>query len=338
MGIRIAIMGFGRMGRNIFRLLYPRDDIEVVAIDDIAAPEAMEYLLRYDSRLGPLEDPVELTDGYLYVKGRRIKIMHQAEPGEIPWYDLGVDVVVEATGRYRGREDLQKHLEAGASRVVLTTPPRDDIDCLQISGVSEGAIAREHRLISCGSSTSNCLAVMLKTLDDAFGVEEGCFTAVHAYTAEQSLIDVPSSINLRLSRAAVENIVPVHSWAAQGIQRLFPKLEGKFTGRKLNVPVPDVSCVDLVTTLSETVKPEEVNAVFRSAAGSGMKHYLQISDDPIVSSDVVGSSASCVFDSLTTMVVEDRMVKTLGWYEQGGGLAHRIVEVIGQLAPTEVTS
>jgi len=333
MGIRVAIMGFGRMGRNIFRALYPRDDIEVVAINDIADPRAMEYLLRFDSLHGRFPDPISVMEGYLYAKGRRIPYLTQAEPGSVPWYDYGVDIVIEATGRYRSRGDLVKHLEAGADRVILTTPPRDELDTIHVRGVSPEPISREHRLISCASSTANCVAVMLKTLDDAFGVEEGCFTSIHAYTTEQSLIDVPTSHQLRLSRAAVENIVPIRSWTARAIGELFPKLKGKFNGGKLNVPVPDVSLADLVVTLPTEVQLPEINEVFRSASGSSMKGVMDYTEEPVVSTDVAGSPASCTFDSLATMLVQGNMVKVLGWYDQGGGLAHRIVEVISQLGP-----
>lgn len=338
MTIRIAIMGFGRMGRNLFRAVHADPAIDVVAINDTAAPDAIEYLLRFDSLYGPFGEPVRVLDGFLYVGGRRIPVLHEAEPGKVPWFDYGVDVVLEATGRYRTRAELEKHLEAGADRVLLTTPPRDALDVVYIRGVTPGPIAREHRLISCGTSTSNCVAMMLKTLDDAFGVEDGFFTSVHAYTTEQSLIDAPigthrEHVNLRLSRAAVENIVPVDSWTEEVIPTIFPHLEGRFGGCKLNVPVPDVSCVDLVTTLRTDVGPREVNEVFRSAAGSVAKGILDYTEEPIVSSDVAGSPASCTLDSQATMSVQDNMVKTLGWYAQGGGLAHRLVEVLRQLAP-----
>lgn len=336
MSIRVALMGFGRMGRNVFRAIYPRDDIEVVAINDIAHPSAMEYLLRYDSLQGRFRDPVKITDGYLYAKGHRIPVLHETEPGAVPWYDYGVDVVVEATGRYRSRPELEKHLKQGADRVVLVAPPQGEIDAIHICGVHPAPISREYRLISCGSSTSNAVALMVKALDDAFGVEEGFFTAVHAYTNEQSLIDAPSSHALRLSRAAMESIVPVESWTATAIQQIFPKLQGKFAGGKLNVPVPDASCADLVTTLSVAVSPRDINEVFRSAAGSTLRDVLDYTEEPIVSRDVVGVTASCLFDSQATMVVDGKMVKTLGWYHQGGGLAFRIVDVIRQLGPRRV--
>lgn len=331
--VRVAIMGFGRMGRNLFRALHRDPDVEIVAINDIADESAIEYLLRYDSLQGGFGEPVRVMDGYLYASGHRIPVLHDAEPGKVPWYDYGAEVVVEATGRYRSRSELARHLEAGADRVLLTVPPRGAIDAVHIRGVSPEPIPREHRILSCGSSTANCVALMLKTLDDAFGVEEAFFTSVHAYTTEQSLIDVPSNVNLRLSRAAVENIVPVDSWTEEAIPLLFPKLAGRFAGCKLQVPVPDVSCVDLVTTLSEAVAPAAVNEVFRSVAGSTQRGIVDFTDEPIVSSDVSHASASCTFDSQATMTVGGTMVKTLGWYAQGGGLAHRLVEVIRQLAP-----
>ena len=338
MTIRVAIMGFGRMGRNLFRAVRSDPTIDVVAINDTADPDALEYLLRFDSLHGPFGEPVRVLDGYLYVGGRRIPVLHEAEPGTVSWSDYGVDVVVEATGRYRTRAELERHLEAGASRVLLTTPPKDELDIVYMRGVSPGLLAPEHRLISCGTSTSNCVAVMLKTLDDAFGVADGFFTSVHAYTTEQSLIDAPigthrENVNLRLSRAAVENIVPVNSWTEEVIPRIFPHLEGHFGGCKLNVPVPDASCVDLVTTLRTDVEPREVNEVFRSASGSVLRGILDYTEEPIVSSDVADSPASCTFDSQATMSVQGKMVKTLGWYAQGGSLAHRLVEVLHQLAP-----
>lgn len=331
MTIRVAIMGFGRIGRNIFRAIYPRDDIQLVAINDIAPPEALEYLLRFDTLQGRFSDPVRIIDGQLYTQGRAIPILQYREPGQIPWYDYGADVVIEATGQYRTRPDLQKHLDMGADRVILTVPPRDDIDLVYIRGITPEPIDRAARILSAGSSTGNCTAAMVKVLHNAFGVESGCFTSIHAYTTEQNLIDAPSPVDLRLSRAATENIVPVESWTGELVTQLFPALEGKFSGHKLNVPVPDVSCVDLVSTLSRDVTLREVNEVFRSAASSSMQGVVAYQSEPIVSSDAVGFTESCVYDSLATMIVGDNMIKTLGWYDQGGGLAHRIVDLIDSM-------
>lgn len=337
MTLRVGLMGFGRIGRNVFRAIYSREDMEIVAINEIADTASMEYLLRFDSLRGPFNEPVRVVDEALYAKGRQIPIMHHREPGEIPWFDYGVDVVVEATGRYRTREHLQRHLDQGADRVVLTVPPGDEIDHLHIRGVTAEAVDRKHRLISCGSSTANCTAIMVKVLDDAFGVEEGSFTSVHAYTHEQSLTDVPNNEDFRRSRAAVENIVPLASWTDQAVMQLFPHLDGRFCGGKLNVPVPSVSCVDLTVTLNKAVDLSEINEVFRSAAWTTLEEILDFTDQPIVSSDIEGSRFSCTFDSLATMIVDGNLVKCLGWYDQGGGLSYRIVELLAHLGPASAT-
>ncbi len=332
MAVRIGLMGFGRLGRNIFRAIYPRDDIEIVALNELADSRSMEYLLRYDSLRGTFDEPVRVIDDSLYAKGRQIPVLHHREPGEIPWFEYGADVVIEATGRYRRRGELQRHLDQGADRVILTTPPEDELDAIHIRGVTPEPLDRRHRIISCGSSTANCTAILVKVLNDAFGVVEGSFTSVHAYTNEQSLSDVPAA-DLRSSRAAMANIVPMASWTPEAIARIFPHLEGAFTGVKLNVPVPGVSCVDLTVALSRSVDAVEVNEVFHSAAASSLRDVLDFTEQPIVSSDVGDNPMSCVFDSLATMVVGGDLVKVLGWYAQGGGLAHRIVEAAAQLGP-----
>ena len=333
MSIRVGLMGFGRIGRNVFRAIYGRDDIEIVAINELADIESMVYLLRFDSLRGPFEEPIRILDDAIYAKGRQIPVMHHLEPGQIPWYEYGVDVVVEATGKYRARNDLEKHLEQGADRVILTTPPTDDVDHLHIRGVTPDEVDRSNRIISCGSSTANATALLVKVIDDTFGVEEGSFTSVHAYTADQSLTDVPTSGDLRRSRAAMQNIVPQTTWTDEAIEELFPHLRGRFKGLKLNVPVPGVSCSDLTVQTKKTVTAGEVNEVFRSAADSIHDGILSFTDQPIVSSDIAGSSASCVFDSLATLVTDDILLKVIGWYEQGGGLSHRIVELATRLGP-----
>ena len=333
MSIRVGLMGFGRIGRNVFRAIYGRDDIEIVAINELADVESMVYLLRFDSLRGPSEEPIRILDDAIYAKGRQIPVMHHLEPGQIPWYEYGVDVVVEATGKYRARNDLEKHLEQGADRVILTTPPTDDVDHLHIRGVTPDEVDRSNRIISCGSSTANATALLVKVIDDTFGVEEGSFTSVHAYTADQSLTDVPTSGDLRRSRAAMQNIVPQTTWTDEAIEELFPHLRGRFKGLKLNVPVPGVSCSDLTVQTKKTVTAGEVNEVFRSAADSIHDGILSFTDQPIVSSDIAGSSASCVFDSLATLVTDDILLKVIGWYEQGGGLSHRIVELATRLGP-----
>lgn len=329
---RVGLTGFGRLGRNVFRAIYRRDDLEIVALNELADAKAMEYLLRYDTLRGTFDEPVRIIDDSLYAKGRAIPVLHHREPGEIPWYEYGVDVVIEATGKYRTRAELTKHLDQGADRVILTVPPGDELDAIHIRGVSPEPIDRAHRIVSCGSSTANATAVLVHVLHRAFGVVEGAFTSVHAYTNEQSLTDVPAG-GLRASRAAVENIVPLPTWTADAVIGLFPHLEGRFVGGKLNVPVPEVSCVDLTVELERGVEAREVNEVFRSAAASTHRDVLEFTEQPIVSSDVDDNPMSCVFDSLATMSVGENLVKVLGWYTQGGGLAHRVVEAAAQLGP-----
>ena len=332
MSVRVGLMGFGRIGRNVFRAIHGRDDIEIVAINELADIRAMEYLLRFDSLRGRFEEPIRVLDDAIYAGGKQIPVLHHREPGELPWFEHGVDVVIEATGKYRSRERLQKHLDQGADRVILSTPPTDDIDHLHIRGVTDSEDIRSHRIISCGSSTSNATALLVKVLDDAFGITEGSFTSVHAYTADQSLTDVPSPGDLRRSRAAMQNIIPQTTWTDHAIEKLFPHLEGRLKGMKLNVPVPGVSCCDLTVEMKRSLTAPEVNEVFRSAAASIHSGYLSYTDQPIVSSDIGDHPASCVFDSMATLVTDGVLLKVLGWYEQGGGIAHRIVELAAQMS------
>ncbi len=331
MKIRIGLMGFGRIGRNVFRILYPQDDVEVVAIADIAEPESLEYLLKYDTVHGRFREPIRVTGGYMYAKGRQIKMIQAREPGEVDWAELGVDIVVEATSRYSTRAMLQKHLDAGAKRVILTSPPDDELDALIVPGVNDDELTAESRLISNTSCTAIAVAPICKILNDAFGIERGFMTSVHAYTNEQRLADVPAS-ETRHSRAAAQNIIPANTWAQVAVGKIVPELEGKLDGTSLCVPVPDGSSVDLVTMMSREVTIEEVNEVVRSAAGSTFKNIVEYTEEPIVSSDVIGNSHSAVFDALSTGVLGGNMLKTLTWYDNGWGYATRVVESIYRLA------
>ena len=246
MATRVGIMGFGRIGRNVFRILYPNDDVEIQAIVDVAEPEALEYLLKFDTVHGRFGDPVSVAGDSMYVKGRQIRMLERRAPGDVDWKALGVDIVIEATGQYRYREQLEKHLEMGAKRVILTVPPRDEIDALVVMGVNDEVLTAETRIVSNASCTANALAPVCKLLNDAFGIDRGLLTIVHAFTNDQRLADVPHS-ELRRSRAAGENIIPTGTWAPQAMGRILPELEGKLDGMALCVPVPDGSCVDLVT-------------------------------------------------------------------------------------------
>lgn len=331
MSVRIGIMGFGRIGRNIFRISRQKPELEIVAICDVADPEGLEYLLRFDTVHGSFAEPFKVTGGQLYIGGKQIRMLTATEPGQVPWAELGVQVVVEATGKYRTRPWLQKHLDAGAQKVILTNPPRDEIDLVIVSGVNDDALQPEHRMISIGSCTSNALAPICKILNDGFGIERAFMTTVHAYTNDQRLADVPHS-ELRRSRAAAENIIPASTWSPLSVERIVPELEGRIAGIAMNVPVPDGSVVDLVTWMKRGVTRDEVNSLVWSAAQGPYKRIVEYTDQPIVSSDVIGNTHSAIFDSLASLVVGDRMVKTLTWYDNGWGYAARAVELIEKLA------
>jgi glyceraldehyde 3-phosphate dehydrogenase len=331
MTTRIGLMGFGRIGRNVFRIFHDRSDFEVAAIDDIAEPQALEYLLRFDTEHGRFEDPIWVKGDSLYARGRAIKILQAKAPGDVDWAQLGVDIVVEATGQYRTRAVLQKHLDRGAQCVVLTVPPRDEIDALVVMGVNDHVLNKNTRIVSNASCTANALAPICKILDDAFGIERGFMTTVHAYTNDQRLADVPHT-EMRRSRAAAENIIPTETHSPKVVQSILPQLAGKLDGMALNVPVPDGSNVDLVTLMKRTVTAEEVNEIVKSASLTTFKGIVEYTDQPIVSSDVVGNDHSAVFDGLSTFVLGGNMLKTITWYDNGWGYAMRVVELIGRLA------
>jgi glyceraldehyde 3-phosphate dehydrogenase len=335
--IRIGIMGFGRIGRNVFRILYPMDDIKVAAIVDIAEPEALEYLLRFDTVHGRFEDPVEVRDGYMYAGGRQIRVLQERAPGDVDWGELGCDIVIEATGKFRSRAELTRHLDKGAHRVVLTVPPvdgPDEVDALVVMGVNDEVLTPATRIVSNASCTANALAAICKVLHEAIGIERGFMTTVHAYTNDQRLADVPHS-DMRRSRAAAENIIPTSTWSPQAVGKVLPELEGRLDGMAMCVPVPDGSCVDLVTLMSREIGAEEVNAIVRSAAGSKMRSIIEYTEEPVVSSDVIGNSHSAVFDALSTQVLGGNMLKTVTWYDNGWGYATRVVELIRRLAEFE---
>ena len=331
MPIKVGIRGFGRIGRNVFRLLFPRDDIQVGAIVDVAEPETLEYLLRFDTVHGRFNDPVWVDNDMMYARGRQIPMLTHRAPGEVDWGALGVDIVIESTGKYRHRAELERHLERGARRVILTVPPRDEVDAVVVMGVNDHVLTAQTRIVSNASCTANALAPICKVLNDAFGIERGFLTTIHAYTNDQRLADVPHT-EMRRSRAAAENIIPTITWSPQAVSSILPELAGKLDGMALNVPVPDGSVVDLVTTMKREVTAAEVNQVVRSAAASDYRQIIEYADDPIVSSDVIGNSHSAVFDAQATTVLDGTMLKTLTWYDNGWGYAQRVVELIQRLA------
>jgi glyceraldehyde 3-phosphate dehydrogenase len=324
--VRVGLAGLGRIGRNLFRILYKSQDVQIVAIDDTANHEALEYLIRFDTLLGPFPDEVSLREGNLYAYGRQIPML----AGDPDWAAHGVDIVVEATGRPRTRAEMEVHLERGAKRVVLCVPPIDPPDRTVVMGINHDHLVAGDRIVSNASCTAHCAAPVIKLLDEAFGIERAFFTTVHAYSNEQRLADVPAE-DPRRGRAAAENIIPQESSAAEVIGGLFPHLAGRLSGEAMNVPVANGSVVDLVCWHERAVSVTAINEVVHTASSRwpGILHY---EDDPIVSSDIIRSSYSSTFDSLATMVLGDRVSKTLSWFDNGWGYAHRVVDLIRQMA------
>jgi glyceraldehyde 3-phosphate dehydrogenase len=329
---RIGLMGFGRIGRNVFRMVADHPELEIAAIADIAEPAGLTYLLKYDSIYGRFPRPLELEGNSLFLDGRRIPFLAAREPGDADWDGLGVDIVVQATGGYRSAEWCNKHLAAGASKVILASTPDVPGDIpLMLHGINDDVLTPDLSVISLGSNTSNALAPILRILDRAFGIDRAFFTTVHAMTNSQRLADVPGS-GFRQSRAAGENIIPGETNSAQLLIQVMPELEGRLSAAALNVPVADGSTVDLVAYVKTPTTVEEVNAAVRSAAEASFEGIIEYSIDPIVSSDVRMAPQSGVYDSLATMVIGGTMVKTITWYNNGWGYTARIVEVAEKMA------
>jgi glyceraldehyde 3-phosphate dehydrogenase len=330
--IRVAINGFGRIGRAVFRIIAERKDskIDIIAINDLADDDVLGYLLEYDSVMGPFDQHVEVSDGVMTVGKHRVKMLYEKNPTALPWKELRIDVVVESTGVFRTREQLQKHIDAGAKRVVLTVPADDNIDQTVVLGVNDGELDADDLIVSNASCTTNCLAPLAKVLDEAFGIKRGLMTTVHAYTNDQRLADVPHK-DLRRSRAATENIIPTTTGAATAVGKVYPKLNGKLHGMAMRVPVPDGSTVDLVVELARPVSVEEVNAAVKQASEGSMSGVLQYTEDPIVSTDIIGNPHSSVFDAGGTQVLGGTLVKVLSWYDNEWGYSNRVVDLIERL-------
>ena len=330
--MKVAINGFGRIGRAVFRIIASRtdSDIEVVAINDLSDDDILAYLLEYDSVMGRFDQEVEVGDGVMRVGGHEIKMLMERDPSKLPWSELGVDVVIESTGVFRDRESLQKHLDAGAKRVVLTVPAKDEIDETVVLGVNDDDLDSGDIIVSNASCTTNCLAPLAKVLDDAFGIRKGVMTTVHAYTNDQRLADVPHK-DLRRSRAATENIIPTTTGAAKAVGKVLPKLEGKLDGMAMRVPVPDGSTVDLVVELEKDVTVEEVNQAVREAAEGPLINIMQYTEDPIVSTDIIGNPHSSIFDASGTQVIGGNLVKVMSWYDNEWGYSNRVVDLIERL-------
>ena len=331
MSVKIGINGFGRIGRSVFRILSDRDDIEVVAINDLFENEQLVYLLKYDTVMGVFPKEVRADDDYMYVDGHKIAMTAEKDPAKIPWGKLGVDIVIESTGVFTQKEQLQKHLEGGARKVILTVPAKGEIDATIVMGVNDDQLTPEHKLVSNASCTTNCLAPIAKILDERFGLEEGFMTTVHAYTNDQRLADVPHK-DFRRSRAATQNIIPTTTGAARTVGKVLPQLKGKLDGMAMRVPVPDGSIVDLVARVRERPDAEAVNAAVREAAGGALKAIVEYSEVPLVSTDIIGNPHSSIFDALSTRAAGDGYVKVVAWYDNEWGYSNRVVDLIDRMA------
>src|SRR6185437_3561289 len=326
--VRVGINGFGRIGRNFFRAVRASGaDIELVAANDLGDVATMAHLLKYDSILGRLDAPVSVVDGGIRVGDRTIKILAERDPANLPWADLGVEVVIESTGFFTKAADARKHVDSGGAKKVIISAPASDEDVTIVMGVNDGDYdPTKHTIISNASCTTNCLGPLAKVLDDAVGIERGLMTTIHAYTQDQNLQDGPHK-DLRRARAAALNIVPTSTGAAKAIGLVLPELKGKLDGYALRVPVPTGSATDLTVTLGSEVTVEDVKAAYRTAAEGELKGYLTYTEDPIVSADIVTDPASCIFDAGLTKVI-GRQVKVVGWYDNEWGYSNRLADLV----------
>ena len=324
--VNIGIVGFGRIGRNLLRLGYDDPRFNFVGISDLAEPEALFYLLGHDTVYGPTETETVLEDNYIYFGDQKVRLLPGAGPGSLPWDALGADVIIDCTGRIWPRTDLEKYLDAGAKRVIVTTPPKDPVDRIVVMGLNDNDISINDKIVSPSSSTTQVLALMLNILDNEFGLEKAMMTSVHAYTSDQPLADSVRS-DLRRSRSAVGNIIPNQTRSPQLVETILPHLKGKIAGIAFNVPIPDGSCVDLTTQLQSIPSVEDVNAVMKDVSENSLSAIIGYTDDPIVSSDVVGDSHSMIFDAKATMIAAGKLLKTLCWYDDGYGYSQRILEL-----------
>ncbi len=339
MAVRVGINGFGRIGRLVFRVLAGRkQDFDVAAINDLSRPEALKQLLKYDSVHGRFPGRVEATDNALIVDGREIKVLSERAPANLPWKQLGVDVALESTGAFRERRSEKggygDHLTAGARKVILSAPAKDDPDMMVVFGVNDDQLSAGHTCISNASCTTNCLAPVVRVLHESFGLVEGLMTTVHAYTNDQHVLDLIHK-DMRRARAAAANIIPTTTGAARAVGKVIPELNGKLNGFALRVPVPDGSVVDLVATLKRSVTTEEINVALKTAAEGKMRGILEYSEDPLVSSDIIGNPHSSIIDGLSTMTMPaagGNMVKVVSWYDNEWGYACRTADLIAMAA------
>ncbi len=330
MAIKVGINGFGRIGRLVFRALLDRKEFEVVQINDITSAEVLAHLLKYDSIHGKFNGDISYTENAMIVNGKMIKISAEKDPANLPWKTIGVNAVVESTGVFRKKAEIAKHIEAGAKKVVLTVPAKDEIDATIVLGVNDDMLKDEHQIVSNASCTTNCLAPVAKVLHDKFGIVRGFMTTVHAYTNDQRILDLPHK-DLRRARAAALSIIPTTTGAAKAVGKVIPELKGKLDGFAMRVPVVDGSIVDLVVELKTSVTVEEINTAMKEAAEGPLKGILEYTEEPIVSCDIIGNSHSSIFDALSTMVMEGNMVKVLSWYDNEWGYSCRVVDLLTKI-------
>jgi len=330
MAIKIGINGFGRIGRLVFRRCLELGGFDFVGINDLTDAKTLAHLLKYDSVHGRFNGDIVVDGEDIIVNGDKIKITAEKDPAKLNWGKLGAEVIIESTGVFRTQEACMKHIEAGAKKVILTVPPKGEVDGMVVLGVNEDVLTGDEKVLSNASCTTNCLAPMVKVLNDAFGLEKGFMTTVHSYTNDQNVLDLPHK-DLRRARAAAVSIIPTTTGAAKAVGKVIPELSGMLDGFALRVPTPDGSITDLVATLKKEVTVEEVNAAFKAAADGPMKGILEYTEDPIVSADIIGNPHSNIFDSLSTMA-NGNFVKVVGWYDNEYGYSCRVVDLIIKIA------
>ena len=331
MAIKIGINGFGRIGRNVFRVLHASDDFEVTAINDLTDAATLAHLLKYDSNYGPYSGTVEAKEQSIVVDGTEVAITAERDPASLKWGEMGVEMVLESTGVFRSQDECMMHVQAGAKKVLLSVPPKDKVDAIIVMGVNDDTLKPEDAVVSNASCTTNCLAPMAKVLHEAFEIKRGLMNTIHAYTSDQRLQDMPHS-DLRRGRAAAESIIPTTTGAARAVGEVLPELKGKLDGFAMRVPIPVGSVVDLTVELGKNVSADDVNAAMSAAARGPLKGILEYCTDPIVSRDVVGNPHSSIFDSGLTIVMDGNFVKVVSWYDNEWGYSNRCVDLFRKMA------
>ena len=330
MAIKVGINGFGRIGRLVFRALFNKKEFEIVKVNDLTSAEVLAHLLKYDSVHGKFKGEVSFTNDGIIVNGKKIQVTAEKDPANLQWKNLGVEAVIESTGVFRKKADVAKHIAAGAKKVILTVPAKDEIDATIVLGVNDDMLKDSHQIVSNASCTTNCLAPVVKVLHENFGIVRGLMVTIHAYTNDQRILDLEHK-DLRRARAAGLSIIPTTTGAARTVGKIIPELKGKFDGYALRVPVADGSVVDLTAELKKSVTVEEINKAMKAAAEGALKGILEYTEDPIVSCDIIGNPASSIFDAQSTMVLEGNLVKVVAWYDNEWGYSCRVADLLAKM-------